>query len=150
MTGFHIIAVLLTTTALFSYLNYRYLKLPTTIGVMLMALVVSLSLLGLNQVGIDFQWGTKMVAGIEFDQTLMQGLLSFLLFAGALHININDLAEQKITILILRALSRNPAWFSIPKLHLIQNFLHLLIVCETGRTLSHWTRRRTILNRSTR
>jgi CPA1 family monovalent cation:H+ antiporter len=102
MTGFQIIALLLTLTALFSYVTYRYLKLPTTIGVMIIALVVSLGLIGLGRWGTDIaQTAGKIVEGIQFDETLMQGLLSFLLFAGALHININDLAEQKVAILVL-------------------------------------------------
>ncbi len=102
VTGFQIIALLLTVTALFSYLNHRYLKLPTTIGVMLMAMVVSLALIGLDRLGLNFEQDVvKILAGVQFDEALMQGMLSFLLFAGALHTNLNDLAQQKIAILVL-------------------------------------------------
>ena len=52
MSAFQIIAILITLTALFSYFNYRYIKLPTTIGVMLIALVVSLVLIGLAALGL--------------------------------------------------------------------------------------------------
>jgi CPA1 family monovalent cation:H+ antiporter len=102
MNGFQIIAVLITLTALFSYLNHRFTRLPTTIGVMLMALTVSLGLIALRHLGLDFEHtAARLLRGIEFDDTLMQGMLSFLLFAGALHINLNDLAEEKTAILAL-------------------------------------------------
>ena len=102
MTGFQIIALLITLTALFSYLNYRYFKLPATIGVMLIALLVSL---GLIVVAEFAPWAHNeaedLLKQIDFDDTLMQGMLCFLLFAGALHINLNDLVEQKGVIATL-------------------------------------------------
>lgn len=103
MSTFQIIAILITLTALFSYFNYRYIKLPTTIGVMLMALVASLGLIGLAALGLPGirETATRVVESIDFDDTLMQGMLSFLLFAGALHINLNDLAENKWPIAAL-------------------------------------------------
>jgi len=103
MTTFQIIAILITLTALFSYFNYRYIKLPTTIGVMLMALVASLVLIGLAAVGLPGirETATRIVESIDFNQTLMQGMLSFLLFAGALHVNLNDLAENKWPVAVL-------------------------------------------------
>lgn len=102
MNQFQIIALLITLTAVFAYVNYRLLKLPTTIGVMLVALAVSLAVIGLEKLGVHFeQPARQMLAGIEFEETLMQGMLSFLLFAGALHINLNELAEQKFTIVAM-------------------------------------------------
>ncbi len=96
MSLFDIIAVLITLTALFSYINYCYLKLPTTIGVMLIGLVMSVALILLKIVGLDFTTQAQLIISeIDFNQTLMQGMLSFLLFAGALHINLDDLAKQK-------------------------------------------------------
>ncbi len=99
MTAFQIVAILISLTALFSYLNYRYFKLPATIGVMLIALLTSLGLIG---VGTFAPWvrgsADHLLAQIDFDNTLMQGMLCFLLFAGALHINVNDLAKQKNVI----------------------------------------------------
>lgn len=96
MTVFQIIAILISLTALFSYLNYRFFKLPATIGVMLIALLVSL---GLIAAGHFVPWIVTGAEGlleqIDFDKTLMQGMLCFLLFAGALHIDLTDLAEQK-------------------------------------------------------
>ena len=95
-------ATLITLSALFSYLNHRYLRLPTTIGVMLFALVLSLMLIafGMFDPRIE-QFAEKFLAEIDFNKALMLGMLSFLLFAGALHININDLARHKWVILTL-------------------------------------------------
>jgi CPA1 family monovalent cation:H+ antiporter len=81
---------------MFSYLNFRYFKLPATIGVMLIALLVSLGLIGAGHFAPWIRDGAARLLGrIDFDKTLMQGMLSFLLFAGALNIDLNDLIEQK-------------------------------------------------------
>jgi monovalent cation:H+ antiporter, CPA1 family len=94
--------VLLTLTALFSYLNYRFIRLPTTIGVMLIALIASLALIALQHFGFSIgPMAARVLQSVDFGQTLLQGMLSFLLFAGALHINLNDLAEQKWAITVL-------------------------------------------------
>ena len=96
-------AILITLAALFSYLNSRFLKIPTTIGIMLISLLMSLGLLGLHALGLGQleQQAERMVRGIDFYETLMDGMLSFLLFAGALHVNLEDLSKQKWIILLL-------------------------------------------------
>ena len=102
MTIFQIIALLLTLTALFSYLNYRFLKLPSTIGVMLITLLISLAVIGLQQIGIDIKTSAERIfSQVDFGQALMQGMLSFLLFAGALHIDISGMKQEKFAILML-------------------------------------------------
>ena len=99
MTIFKIIAIFITIAALASYINYRYIKLPSTIGLMVIGLVMSLSLIGLNFVGLDIAGPMEeLLKQIDFSDTLMKGMLSFLLFAGALKININDLAKQKLVV----------------------------------------------------
>ena len=93
---FELVALLLTLAALFSYVNVRFLGLPTTVGVMLIALVLSLALIGLAELGVDMESQARTVLeSIDFDRALLHGMLSFLLFAGALHVNIDDLAEHK-------------------------------------------------------
>lgn len=102
MDLFDILAILLTLTALFSYLNHRYIGLPVTIGVMLIALSMSLLLNLLGSFGLDLEEQVeRMLREVDFDKTLLHGMLSFLLFAGALHINLNDLAERKWSISLL-------------------------------------------------
>ena len=102
MQLFDIIAILLSLSALFSWFNYRFLKMPTAIGLMLIALLLSLALL----LPIPFSDGLeadaqRMLSSIDFDAALLHGMLSFLLFAGALHVNLYDLAKQKWTIGLL-------------------------------------------------
>lgn len=106
MQLFNIIAVLITLSAAFAWFNYRYLKMPTAIGLMLTALLMSLFLL-LPIPGTDGLEGDirLMVDSIDFNATLLHGMLSFLLFAGALHVNLHDLAKQKWVIAILASFS---------------------------------------------
>ena len=96
-------AILITLAAFFSYLNHRFLKIPTTIGIMLISLLLSLGLLALHALGLGHieQQAARMVRGVDFYETLMDGMLSFLLFAGALHINLEDLSKQRWVILLL-------------------------------------------------
>ena len=95
----HVFAILITITALFSYINLRYVGLPVSIGVMVIALGLSLLVNVLSWVGFHLEDPVRnFLQQIDFDKTLLQGMLSFLLFAGALHININDLAEKKWSI----------------------------------------------------
>lgn len=102
MNWFEIIAVLVTLAALFSYLNHRFLGLPTTVGLMLIGLLFSMALLAAGNVFPGLE--PKVVAlleRIDFNKTLMEGLLGFLLFAGALHVNLDDLVQQKRVIALL-------------------------------------------------
>ena len=100
MNLINLIAVILTLSAVFSYINFRFIGLPTTIGVMLIALLVSFGAILLSAVGIlDIRSLAEcMLSGIDFNKTLMEGMLSFLLFAGALHVSAKDLAAMKWTI----------------------------------------------------
>jgi monovalent cation:H+ antiporter, CPA1 family len=90
-------------TAVFSYVNYRFLHMPTTIGVMFISLVLSLCFVTLNWLGLDF--GQEKIAeilqSIDFNETLLHGMLAFLLFAGAMHIKLEDLIIEKWAIAVL-------------------------------------------------
>lgn len=99
MSLFEISAILLALSALFSYLNHRFIRLPTTMGLMLISLVISLGFIFASHLGLGIEaTAENLVAQIDFDKTLLQGMLSFLLFAGALHINLDSLFRQKWTI----------------------------------------------------
>ena len=94
-----IAAILLTITALFSYVNHRWIRLPTPIGVMLIALVVSLGVVLSTFVGFGLEDpAERFLNRIDFDELLLYGMLSFLLFAGALHIDLEALVERKWVI----------------------------------------------------
>lgn len=100
MSILNLAAILITISAIFSFINHKFIRLPTTIGLMLIALIFSLLLLLAGKLGLaDFELQAEhLLMSVDFNQTLMQGMLSFLLFAGALHINLNDLAKQKWVI----------------------------------------------------
>ncbi len=99
MSLFEIVSLLLCLAAVFSYINYKYIKLPTTIGIMLLSLLFSIALLLFGEIGFSLdEQATELVKSIDFNEALLHGMLSFLLFAGALHVNLNDLREQKWVI----------------------------------------------------
>lgn len=96
MTLVETITILVCLSAGFSYLNHRYIRLPVTIGLMAIALGMSLVLVLLGKLGIGIDAEAQsFVANIDFDETLLHGMLSLLLFAGALHVNLDDLWEEK-------------------------------------------------------
>ncbi|HEB67983.1 MAG TPA: sodium:proton antiporter [Desulfobulbus sp.] len=100
---YDIAAVLTTLAALFSYLNHRYIRFPGAIGLMALSLAFSLVLLGLGKAGIFFfdVHARTLLEGLDFHDTLMHGMLGFLLFAGALHVNFDDLLLRKWIISLL-------------------------------------------------
>ncbi|MEE9443991.1 MAG: sodium:proton antiporter [candidate division Zixibacteria bacterium] len=102
MNIFIIFSIFITIAALASYINYRFIKLPSTIGLMVIGLGMSLGIIGLDIVGVEIlQPAEELVKSVDFGETLMKGMLSFLLFAGAIKININDLAKQKSVVSVL-------------------------------------------------
>ena len=102
MTPFDILAVLTTLAAVFAWVNYRYLKLPATIGIMIISLLFSLGLVVLGRAGLEIGGTMRPVLdAIDFNETLLNGMLGALLFAGALHVNVEELLQQKWVIAIL-------------------------------------------------
>jgi len=93
-----IAAVCLVITALLAYLNHRFVGLPTTIGVMAAALAFSLALVGLDALGFAFglrEYEQSLLLSIDFSDVLMKGMLSLLLFAGALHVDLSELRAYR-------------------------------------------------------
>lgn len=100
MELYYTFSVLIVLASLFAYLNLRFLKLPATIGIMIIAVLVSL---GIRLVGDQFFPQTtkeffELIQQFDFNEILMGAMLNFLLFAGALHVNIADLKDQKSSI----------------------------------------------------
>ncbi|MCH9633093.1 MAG: Na(+)/H(+) antiporter NhaP [Chlamydiae bacterium] len=105
MTLFNLIAIVITITGLFSYINYKFIKLPTTIGLMAISILFSAFLIFLHLVGFDVQApASKLIGNLDFSKVLINGLLSFLLFAGSLHINLTDLRKEKWVVVTLALL----------------------------------------------
>ena len=97
-------ALLITLAAAFGYVNHRWLRLPHTIGLVVIALVASFVVVGLDALypGFGFRATVQQaLVQIDFSDVLMQGMLSFLLFAGALHVNMADLISRKWAIVTL-------------------------------------------------
>lgn len=102
MRLFDLIAVFIVMAAGFGYLNFRLLKLPATIGLMALSLMFSLSLFVLGSfVPAIAQQTRSVIEQFDFNQVLLHGMLAFLLFAGALHIDLGDLARHKEPIAVL-------------------------------------------------
>jgi CPA1 family monovalent cation:H+ antiporter len=99
MDMFQLIAALVTVAAAFSFINHRWLRLPTTIGLMVLSLLASLVLVVVGHYVPSVRATAEaLLSRIDFNETLMHGMLGFLLFAGALHVNLNDLAEQNSSL----------------------------------------------------
>ena len=103
---FTAIAAVLTFAAVASYVNHRFLKLPATIGLMALSLAVSLVIVALGTVGVLDAADTRdLVESLHFDEVLLQGLLGYLLFAGALHIDFAALRGVLLQIATLATFS---------------------------------------------
>lgn len=98
-----IIAVLLTLAAVFSYLNSQYVKMPPSSGVMFISLILSITLMVLWHFGIALEKHDTLMLmrSINFEKVMLGALLGLLLFAGALHVNLNDLLDKKWEISVL-------------------------------------------------
>lgn len=102
MELFDILAIVMSLTAIFSYINYRFIGLPVTIGVMVVALLTSLLLQMIDLLGFHLgDHAARWLSTIDFNETLLHGMLSYLLFAGALHVKLDDLKDQQWTIGLL-------------------------------------------------
>lgn len=107
MELYYTFSVLIVLATAFSIINLRYLKLPTTIGIMVIAIVVSMGIRIFG--GWLFPSFTEhlesLLKGFDFTDVLMGAMLNFLLFAGALHINFSDLREHKMPIITYATVS---------------------------------------------
>ena len=104
---FDLVAVLVTATAVFSWLNHRTLRLPTNIGLLVMGLGASLALIGVDFLlpRLDLLGNVAATVGqIDFYDTVMNGMLAFLLFAGALHVDLTALRARASVIGLLASL----------------------------------------------
>jgi CPA1 family monovalent cation:H+ antiporter len=93
-----IASICLVVTALLMYANHRWTRLPTTIGVMVISMAISLVIVLLDLLGLDSgvrAYEEAFLRKIDFSDVLMQGMLSFLLFAGAMHIDLQALRNYR-------------------------------------------------------
>lgn len=100
-----IITIIVTIAALFAFINHKFIKLPATIGIMALSLISSLTLVVVGKyVPYLFHSVTDMVKDLDFYDLLINMMLSFLLFAGAIHINIAQLKQEGLPVFTLATL----------------------------------------------
>src|SRR3954452_16408169 len=101
MNGFDLASILTIIAAASGYVNHRFLRLPATSGTLAVALVSSLAVVAGDKLFSQLKLADAVgafLSEIDFNETLMHGMLSFLLFAGALHVNLEGLLANKWTI----------------------------------------------------
>jgi CPA1 family monovalent cation:H+ antiporter len=105
MGPFNAAALLIALAALFSWVNYRFIRLPATIAMLLFALATSLGVVALGRLGVGSEaLAQQVLGGVQLDQALLEGMLSFLLFAGALRVNLGEIAQRKWAVGFLASL----------------------------------------------
>ncbi len=133
-----IAAICLVITALLAYLNHRFVGMPTTIGVMAAALAISLALVGLDAIGVAHglrQYEESLLRSIDFSDVLMQGMLSLLLFAGALHVDLSELKAYRWPVGVLAVFGTLLStlavgygmWFALPLVGLQLPLMYCLL-----------------------
>ena len=105
MALFNAAALLIALAALFSWVNHRFIRLPATIAMLIFALATSIGLVALGRLGTDSEaFAQRILHGVQLDQALLEGMLSFLLFAGALRVNLGEMAQRKWAVGFLASL----------------------------------------------
>jgi len=105
MDYFAIASILIVLSALFGYINVRFLKLPITIGLMVITIVFTIIIVAIGQFDDTLYLREKeLISQIDFETVLLDIMLSFLLFAGALHTNFNQLKIQRGPVLVFATL----------------------------------------------
>ncbi len=100
------LTLLIVISAVFSYINHRYIKLPNTIGVMLISLACSVLLIAVGPTFPELsRHAVAVVRRVDFGELVMKVLLSFLLFAGAIQIDLKKLRKHKAAVFMLATAS---------------------------------------------
>lgn len=137
MTAFETLAAVLSFAAAFAYVNHRWLRQPPAIGLMALSLSMSILLIAIDRLG----WvpvtavATGVLERIDLDDTLLHGMLGVLLFAGSLHVNLDDLREERAVVIALAVVGTLLSTFLVggliyPVLHLVGaplSFVHCLL-----------------------
>jgi CPA1 family monovalent cation:H+ antiporter len=134
---YQILSVIVLLAAVYAYINDRWIKLPPTIGIMVLALFSSILLVILGNLIPAFSaLAVKLVSHIDFGQVLMKVMLSFLLFAGAIHVDANQLKKElwpvmtlaTVGIFISTFLVSLIAYYLFQAFHLQIPYIHCLLL----------------------
>lgn len=103
---FELFSIVIVLSAAFAYINYRYIKLPLTIGLMLLSLFLSIAVLLLGKTFPSVEnYVLQNLKSLDFSKLLLEAMLSFMLFAGAIHIHFDDLKKEKFSIILFSTFS---------------------------------------------
>jgi CPA1 family monovalent cation:H+ antiporter len=136
MEIYHLITVIILLTATFGYLNHRFIKLPGTIGIMLISLIASLAVIGIGNISPDFfAQAIQSISALDFNTVVLKVMLSFLLFAAAIHIDVKKLRREwmpivtfsTIGILLSTLIVASLLFLTVSLFGLHVNFLYCLI-----------------------
>lgn len=106
MEIYNIITLIIVLTAIFGYINNRFIKLPRTIGIMLISLITSLAVVGIGNISPEFfETTTQAISLIDFQTVLLKVMLSFLLFAAAIHVDSKKLQAERTSIITFATIS---------------------------------------------
>ena len=121
MDYFAIATILVVLSAIFGYINIKFFKLPDTIGLMVITISFTLGVLLISYFFDDtlLEKEKELIASIDFETVLLDIMLSFLLFAGALHTNFQQLKMQRKPILIFATLGTLVSTFLLEFLFII-------------------------------
>ncbi len=107
MTPLQIASVILVLSAASGSINYFLLKLPASIGILVTALLGSVAILGVDHYAPGLQLADQvreLVASMEFSTSLLDAMLGLLLFAGALHVSLEDLKREALPVFLMATL----------------------------------------------
>jgi CPA1 family monovalent cation:H+ antiporter len=107
MTFLQIASLLIVMAGGFGAINYLFFRLPSSIGILIVALIASFGLLGLDLIWPAFGIADAVrgvVTGIDFSEALLEGMLGLLLFAGALHVKTSDLRRKWVVVVLMATL----------------------------------------------
>ncbi len=127
MELYYSFSILIVLASLFAYLNHRVLKLPPTIGIMLIAIIAS-AVIRISGNILFPQTSEKLyqlISGFDFTEVLMGAMLNFLLFAGAIHVNLADLRKQRLPVITFSTVSVILSTFTIAwLLYIVTGWFH--------------------------
>ena len=104
MAPFSLVSILFCAAAAFGFVNYRFIRLPGSVGVLIVALAASLLLVGVDKLSggsAIHTWAQALLGEADLPRTLLGGTLAFMLFAGAMDLDLKHLRSRKWTILSL-------------------------------------------------
>lgn len=101
MTPFELVSVLVTAAALLGFLSHCFLRVPMSIGITMLALALSIVLIGAGHLFGVHAWAVATISSIDFPRLVLHGMLAFLLFAGSLSLDQADLRREQVPVLVL-------------------------------------------------